>query len=55
MDAAAPSPDFSPLDFAQRFTGTFSDDGDSITGRWETSSDGADWQSDFTLHYRRTG
>jgi hypothetical protein len=49
------SPDFSPLDFAQRFTGTLSDDRGSITGRWETSSDGADWQSDFTVHYRRVG
>ena len=30
------SPDFSPLDFAQRFTGTFSDDGDTIRGTWES-------------------
>ncbi len=47
--------DFTPLDFAQRFTGTFGDDGDTITGRWETSSDGADWQFDFGLTYRRIG
>jgi hypothetical protein len=48
------SPDFSPLDFAQRYIGTFSDDRDSITGRWETSVDGTVWQSDFTVHYHRT-
>ena len=28
-------PDFSPLDFSQRFTGTFSADGTTIAGRWE--------------------
>ena len=27
--------DFSPLDFSQRFTGSFSDDGDVIRSRWE--------------------
>jgi hypothetical protein len=49
------SPDFSPLDFAQRFTGTFSEDGDTITGRWETSPHGTEWQPDFELAYRRIG
>ncbi len=47
------SPDFSPLDFSQRFTGTFSDDGDVIRGEWETSSDGSTWKHDFDLVYRR--
>jgi hypothetical protein len=44
----APAPDFS-----QRFTGTFSDDGDTIVGRWETSSDGSNWNHDFDLTYTR--
>jgi hypothetical protein len=47
------SPDFSPLDFSQRFTGTFSDDGDSIIGRWEISRDGSPWERDFDLSYFR--
>jgi hypothetical protein len=49
------TPDFAPLDFAQRFTGTFSEDGDTIAGRWETSPDGTEWQPDFELTYRRIG
>jgi hypothetical protein len=50
------TPDFSPLDFAQRFTGELSDDGDTLCGAWYTSSDGGeDWQLDFRLTYRRTG
>jgi hypothetical protein len=47
------SPDFSPLDFSQRFTGTFSDDGDTIRGTWEKSFDGSTWEHDFNLTYRR--
>jgi hypothetical protein len=47
-------PDFSPLDFAQRFTGTFSADGHTIAGQWETSADGVEWVLDFRLTYRRT-
>jgi len=47
------SPDFSPLDFSQRFTGTFSDDGDTIQGTWEKSFDGSAWEHDFNLAYRR--
>jgi hypothetical protein len=49
------SPDFSPLDFRQRFTGTFSEDGNTISGSWETRHDGGDWDHDFALTYRRTG
>jgi hypothetical protein len=48
------SPDFSPLDFRQRFTGTFSDDGSIISGAWEIAQ-GADWEHDFALTYRRAG
>jgi hypothetical protein len=37
--------------FSQRFTGTFSDDGKTIAGRWEKSSDGSNWEHDFDLTY----
>lgn len=48
------SPDFSPLDFGQRFTGIFSPDGNTITGAWEKRfSEG--WEHDFTLTYTRAG
>jgi hypothetical protein len=47
------SPDFSPLDFRQRFAGTLSQDGNTITGAWEKSFDGATWEHDFDLIYRR--
>src|SRR5829696_1479699 len=47
-------PDFSPLDFAQRYEGTVATDGDTIEGRWETSHDGgATWGHDFGLRYTR--
>jgi hypothetical protein len=46
-------PDLSPLDFHQRFTGSFSPEGPTIRGRWESSQDGSDWQEDFGLLYRR--
>jgi hypothetical protein len=36
-----------------RFTGTFSDDGDTIGGTWEKSFDGSNWEHDFNLTYRR--
>jgi hypothetical protein len=49
------SPDFSPLDFRQRFTGSFSQDGNTITGAWEKSLGGTSWQRDFALTYRRAG
>jgi hypothetical protein len=39
--------------FSQRFTGTFSDDGKTITGRWEKSSDGSNWEHDFDLTYMK--
>jgi hypothetical protein len=46
-------PDFSPLDFRQRFTGTFTDGADTIAGQWESSDDGAEWRPDFGVTYRR--
>jgi hypothetical protein len=46
------APDFTPLDFAQRFTGTFAD-ADTIEGRWEIAKDGTTWERDFDLVYRR--
>jgi hypothetical protein len=39
--------------FAQRFTGTFGDDGTSITGRWEAAADGIHFETDFELVHRR--
>lgn len=39
--------------FAQRFTGTFSDDGRSIAGRWERADDGGAWETDFDLTYTK--
>ena len=40
-------------EFSQRFTGTFSDDGNTITAQWEKSNDGVQWEHDFDLVYRR--
>jgi hypothetical protein len=39
--------------FSQRFVGTFSPDGRGITGRWEKSSDGSNWEHDFDLIYTK--
>jgi hypothetical protein len=46
-------PDFSPLSFSQRFTGSFSADGRTIDGRWEKAMDGGPWELDFELIYTR--
>ena len=47
------TPDFTPLDFRQRYTGTFSADGSTISGAWEKCfTDGA-WEHDFVLNYHR--
>jgi len=46
--------DFSPLDFSQRFTGTFSDDGNTIDAHWDICHDGKTWEKDFDLTYTRT-
>jgi hypothetical protein len=41
-------------DFAQRFTGTFSENGDTITGHGQLSRNGTTWEEDLALTYRRT-
>jgi hypothetical protein len=47
-------PDFTPLEFSQRFVGVISPDGQRIEGRWETSHDhGQSWEIDFPLSYAR--
>lgn len=47
-------PDFSPLEFHQRYIGTVSDGGSTITGEWQSSRDGQQWTRDFGLvHTRR--
>jgi hypothetical protein len=45
--------DFTPLNFAQRFTARFSDDLSTIRGEWESSSDGTTWKHDFELIYTK--
>jgi len=47
--------DFSPFEFAQRFTGTFSEDGARIDGTWEIAHDKQTWAIDFGLNYIRVG
>jgi hypothetical protein len=39
--------------FSQRFTGTFSGDGDTITGSSELSEDSATWHPDLQITYKR--
>jgi hypothetical protein len=39
--------------FFQRFTGTFSDDGQTITGLWELSSDGTTFEPDIEVTYTK--
>src|ERR1700687_1565662 len=39
--------------FSQRFTATFSDGGNTITGRWEIADDRTNYTADFDLIYRR--
>jgi hypothetical protein len=39
--------------FSQRFTGRFSKDAKTITGRWEAADDGRTWKTDFDLTYTR--
>lgn len=47
------TPDFTPFDSWQRFTGTFSDDGSTIAGRWETRTDASSWEHDFELTHTK--
>jgi hypothetical protein len=46
-------PDFSPFEFSQRFTGTFTDDGKRIEGTWDIAHDHKTWQKDFDMIYTR--
>jgi hypothetical protein len=39
--------------FWQRFTATFNDDGTTINGCWEKSSDGSIWELDLNWSYTR--
>jgi len=39
--------------FPQRFSGTFSNDGTTIDGRWEKGGGGSNWEIDFDLTYRK--
>jgi hypothetical protein len=39
--------------FFQRYIGAFGPDGDTVTGAWESSPDGTDWEYDFDLTYTR--
>ncbi len=39
--------------FFQRFTGSFSRDGNILTGTWEKSRDGSSWERDFDLRYTK--
>ncbi|HEY3086355.1 MAG TPA: hypothetical protein VGK28_12965 [Candidatus Dormibacteraeota bacterium] len=39
--------------FNQRYIGKLSEDGRSITGRWEMSEDGKSWKVDFDLNYTK--
>jgi hypothetical protein len=41
--------------FHQHFMGTFSDEGTTIRGTWESSDDGSRWKHDFDLTYTRIG
>ena len=48
-------PDFTPLNFAQRYFGTLSEDGRTVEGRWEKAGDDGEWELDFEIFYRRVG
>jgi hypothetical protein len=39
--------------FSQRFTATISDDGNTITGRWEIAEDFTSYTTDFDVVFRR--
>jgi hypothetical protein len=39
--------------FSQWFKATFSDDENTITGRWEMTEDGTNYTTDFDVIYRR--
>lgn len=39
--------------FSQRYTGTFSDGGDTIEGLWQVARDDAHWEDDLRITFRR--
>jgi hypothetical protein len=39
--------------WAQRFRGEFSASGETVEGAWQKSDDGAEWEHDFRLVYRK--
>lgn len=39
--------------FSQRFTGTYADGGDTISGLWQLSRDGTTWEDDLEIMFRR--
>jgi hypothetical protein len=39
--------------FSQRFTGTLSDDGNTLAGLWHLSRDGSNWDPDLEITFRR--
>jgi len=47
-------PDFTPLEFSQRYVGTVAGDGNTIDGAWEMGEQNGTWRRDFDLVYRRT-
>jgi hypothetical protein len=47
------APDFSPLNFKQRLTWTFSDDGRTIRGTSRICEDDKTWEDDLQITYRR--
>ena len=49
------TPDFSPLGFWQRFSGTLSADGRRIEAAWQICHDEATWEHDFDMLYERRG
>jgi hypothetical protein len=46
-------PDLTPLEFKQRFVGTFTGDNVTIAGEWSSSGDGDTWNRDFGMTHRR--
>ncbi len=39
--------------FSQRYESAVSQDGKTITARWEKSSDGSTWEHDFDVKYTK--
>jgi hypothetical protein len=47
-------PDFTPLEFSERFTGTIAPGGEIISGSWQSPGPDGQWRKDFDLVYRKT-